>query len=61
MPTRKIHEGADDTWAKVAEARPCRDPGHNQPTMRVFQPGTYEHECPTCHRKMVFRVPCVSL
>jgi hypothetical protein len=53
MPTRKIHEGADDTWAKVAEARPCRDPGHNQPTMRVFQPGTYEHECPTCHRKMV--------
>jgi len=24
--------------------------------MMVFRPGTYEHECPRCHRKVIFVV-----
>lgn len=47
MPTRKIAEASD---------KRCYDPDHSPPTMRVFEPGTYEHECPTCHFKTVFTV-----
>ena len=47
MPTKKI---ADPPLP------PCRDSEHNPPSMMVFEPGVYEHTCPTCGQKMVFRV-----
>jgi hypothetical protein len=49
MPTRKI--------ADFDQKQICRDPGHNPPTMMLFEPGIYEHECPSCHNKMIFTVP----
>lgn len=49
MPTRKIRD------AQI----PCRHPEHNPPNMRVYEPGSYEHECPSCHRKVQFEVPAV--
>jgi len=48
MPTRKIRD--------VEEFRTCTDPEHNPPSMMVFQPGVYEHECPRCGRKIEFTV-----
>ena len=47
MPTRKIAD---------SPPRPCRHPDHNPPGMRVFKPGTYEHTCPACGKKLVFTV-----
>lgn len=52
MPTRKIADEHD----KV-----CFHPEHNPPSHQVFEPGTYEHECPACHRKQIFRVRGVYL
>ena len=34
----------------------CKHPEHDPPKMMVFEPGTYEHECPGCGKKIVFRV-----
>lgn len=50
MPTRKVKD--IDGW----DAKICRDPDHNPPTMMVYQPGVYEHECPSCHRTFTFVV-----
>lgn len=47
---------------KIAELpKPCRHPEHNPPSMQVFRPGVYEHECPACGAKQVFRVDGVML
>lgn len=46
MPTRKIREPQPM----------CADPEHNPPGNMVFSPGTYEHTCPGCKRKVVFTV-----
>lgn len=51
MPTRKIAEAY--IWKKQI----CHDREHNPPNMMVFSPGTYEHECPSCHVKQVFTIP----
>lgn len=48
MPTRKI--------ADLPEVKRCHHPEHYPPTMMVFQPGVYEHECPGCHHVIVFTV-----
>ena len=48
MPTRKIRD---------ASPPPCLSPEHEPPKHMVFEPGTYEHECPACGRKIVFTVP----
>lgn len=46
--TRKIAE---------PEAAPvCFDSQHMPPTMQVFSPGTWEHECPSCGLVTVFQV-----
>lgn len=50
MPTRKIAD------LPKPEDPPCSHPEHNPPTHMAFEPGTYEHECPSCHRKTVFDV-----
>jgi len=47
MPTRKI---SDD------EPRPCTHPEHNPPSMMVFENGLWEHICPACGHRQVFRV-----
>jgi len=41
--------------------KPCRHPEHNPPNMRVYKPGTYEHECPKCGSKIEFTVRGVYL
>lgn len=46
MPTRKI---GDVPFA-------CTDHEHNPPSHAVFEPGVYEHICPTCGHKTVFTV-----
>lgn len=47
------------TTRKVAEpegAPVCFDSQHMPPTMQVFSPGTWEHECPSCKQLTVFQV-----
>lgn len=42
---------------KIADAPvPCFHPEHDPPSMMVFEPGTYEHTCPSCGKKVVFTV-----
>ncbi len=61
MPIKKIHDGAHDAWSHNHDPHPCRDREHDPPSMRVFRPGTHMHECPSCHRTVVFHVPVVLL
>lgn len=51
MTIRKIDDG--DGWRNKVV---CRDREHDVPTMISLPPGTYEHECPSCHKRTVFRV-----
>jgi hypothetical protein len=48
MRTRKI--------ADLPVEKRCRDPEHDPPKYFVFQPGVYEHECPTCKHVHTFVV-----
>jgi len=34
----------------------CRHPEHNPPSMIVLPPGTYQHECPKCHKTITFNI-----
>lgn len=45
MPIRKIN---------TTKFSPCFDLDHEPPTHMVFEPGMYEHTCPSCKRKIVF-------
>lgn len=49
MPTRKIAEPNDGE-------KKCMDPEHNVPQFMVFEPGTYEHECPSCGNIIRFTI-----
>lgn len=51
MPTQKIGE-----LPKFSLYSPflCKDPNHNPPSMQVFEPGIWEHTCPTCNHKQKF-------
>jgi ribosomal protein L37AE/L43A len=53
MPTRKISD--------LPKGDTCRHPDHDPPTMMVLSPGVYEHECPSCGRKIVFRVDAPTM
>ena len=46
MSTRKIKDAP----------KPCLNPEHNPPSHMVYQPGTYEHICPGCGKKIIFTV-----
>lgn len=48
MPARKI--------ADLPTDHPCVNAEHNPPTMMFFEPGVYEHECPACGAKVIFKV-----
>lgn len=50
MTTRKIKEL--DSWDTTI----CRNPNHNPPGMMVYQPGLWEHTCPSCKRSFTFIV-----
>lgn len=50
MPTRRIEEDIR------IERKDCEHPEHNPPSNVVFQPGLYEHTCPGCGSKQIFRV-----
>lgn len=49
MPTRKL---PDNEWGKTT----CRHPEHNPPVFFAPPPGLYEHECPSCGHKIIFKV-----
>ncbi len=49
MSTRKI--------ADLPLVERCRDREHNPPSHMVFQPGIYEHTCPSCGNVIQFVVP----
>lgn len=55
------------TLRKIEDQPPyeelCRHSEHNPPTMIVLPPGTWEHECPSCKRRVQFlvrRLECVT-
>ncbi len=48
MPTRKIRD--------LPKSETCRHPEHNPLGMMVFEPGVYEHTCPSCGKKVQFVV-----
>lgn len=50
MPTRRLPDNIQ--WQKPL----CRHPEHNPPSHFAPPPGLYEHECPACGNKIVFRV-----
>ena len=50
MSTKRI--GGPRPWGGI-----CRDPEHSPPSHRVWQPGTWEHTCPSCGNKVVFVIP----
>lgn len=52
MPTRKIK----DFILGEAHFRPCKHPEHNPPSMMVYEPGEWEHECPSCQHATRFNV-----
>lgn len=49
MPTRKIND----------PPKICRHPEHDVPNHQVFEPGTWEHTCPSCGAVKVFKIPQV--
>ena len=51
MPTRKIKEPNEEEL--------CLSPEHSPPSPIVFEPGTYEHICPMCGKRIVFTVPVI--
>lgn len=53
MPTKKIDEKT--SMHHIV----CSHPEHNPPSMQVFMPGLYEHECPKCGSKKMFRVNAI--
>jgi len=46
MPTKKIAE----------LPFPCTDLDHDPPKYYTYESGIYEHQCPSCEKKQVFRV-----
>ncbi len=48
MPTKKI--------ADLPRERTCTSSDHNPPSMRVFEPGVYEHVCSACGKVTRFTV-----
>jgi len=53
MPLRKIRE-------PKKEER-CLDPEHNPPQFMYYEDGTYEWECPRCHKKQIFTVNNIKM
>lgn len=54
MPTRRL-DGPE--WNKWSKHNLCLHYAHNPPMHQVFKPGLYEHICPACGHKTIFRVP----
>ena len=50
MPTKKIKDAP----------KPCFHPDHEPPKLRVFEPGEYEHTCPSCGKVTRFTVPLIT-
>jgi hypothetical protein len=48
MPTRKL--------IGPNKLKNCYSSEHYPPSMQVFEPGTYEHQCPACGQKTYFSV-----
>ncbi len=52
MPTKRILDF--DNPSRVPLGKVCHDSDHYPSRMRVFEPGLYEHVCPTCKKKTYF-------
>jgi len=47
---------------RIAAPKPlCRHPEHNPPGAMLFQPGTWQHTCPSCGEVTTFEVPEITL
>ncbi len=57
MSLKKLPD--DELWNN--KQKQCRHPEHEPPSMRVYEPGTYEYTCPHCGKKTVFTVPGIYL
>jgi len=60
MPTRRLDEPRSPLTSEWDNG-PCTHPEHNPPSHMVFQPGRYEHTCPSCGKKTVFTVPSITV
>jgi hypothetical protein len=38
----------------------CKDPEHKPPMFVKLDPGTYEHECPSCGKTQIIDVPLIG-
>lgn len=56
--SKKFNKPGGTRKIKDAEL-PCMHPEHNPPSHMVYEPGTYEHTCPSCGKSMIFTVPLV--
>lgn len=54
MTLRKLNGPDVSRWTGYGTA--CVHPEHKPPGMIVLEPGTWEHTCPACGEKTVFRV-----
>ena len=56
MPERRL---PDDDWLveRGRDRAKCRDREHYPASMVVRPPGTFRHECPSCHQVTTFIVP----
>ena len=52
MTTRQI---------KKYEDNECRHPEHKPPEFKLFEPGEYEHTCPSCGDVFRFNTPLTIL
>lgn len=51
------HKGGTRKIGDLPESKICTDPEHNPANMIVWEPGTYEHTCPSCGATQRFGVP----
>lgn len=54
MTLRRINE--NEGIIKWPRSEECNHPEHNPPGMTVLPDGLYEHSCPECGKRAVFRV-----
>ena len=47
--------------SEVWQERLCQSPEHNPPSHIVLEPGTWEHTCPACGKKLIFTIPAKFL
>lgn len=57
IPFARVKKGGTRKIADFDNIKICRNPEHNPAMHRVYAPGHYEHECPSCGQIQTFTVP----